>query len=426
MCFAIASAMLMPISVAASSDAGAEGSSAFGNYATARAANLGESALTQAELLNVDIDKDNAVTAVDCTALKRLALTAEEAVTTIVFSDSEVKITGENASANGGVVTLSGAGPFEISGKTANGQIVIDSTVDVDITLMGLELTNTTGPAIYGIAGDTTIKVKADTENVLTDGEVYADITQTACIQSADRLTFKGGGSLTVNSAANFGISGNDEVKVKNGNISIDSFGDALRAKDFVEITGGTLNIKSADGDGIKSTKGYVVINQLDGETVVLLDADADALQAETYLSIASAHVEGSGKRGITALTGTTLDNADVYLTSKNAFDTTLLETNVYTMLLNFEQADYPSGTELQVEDNNYAVILKMTAQKKFQYVLIADDSLTAGLPYSINDCNGSICHWGSSSDTIFKLTELITSFDNVYLNSPVVTNSAS
>ena len=81
-------------------------------------------------------------------------------------------------------------------------------------------------------------------------------------IYSCDDLKIKGTGSLTVNGNCEDAVVCKNDLKIYNGNITINAVDDGVRGKDSVTIGNAadtdfsTLNltVKSTQGDGIKST----------------------------------------------------------------------------------------------------------------------------------------------------------------------------
>ena len=97
----------------------------------------------------------------------------EETYTATVNLGSSPSITGENVSANGSVVTISGGGTFYFSGSVDNGQIYVDTADEekVKILLDGVSISNSSGPAILvNDAKKCIIELVDGTESVLSDG----------------------------------------------------------------------------------------------------------------------------------------------------------------------------------------------------------------------------------------------------------------
>ena len=133
--------------------------------------------------------------------------------------------------------------------------------------MKGLTLTNTADAPIYIQKADKAFVVaKKGTTNTFTDastrnkthtymndaGQAKTDTTG-ACIYSKDDLTLKGEGTLVVKANYNNGIHSTNDLRVKNGLITVNAKNNGLKGKGSVAISGGTINITTTAGDGIKS-----------------------------------------------------------------------------------------------------------------------------------------------------------------------------
>lgn len=185
--------------------------------------------------------------------------------TYISLNDELTTINGEGAEFSSNILTIKEGGTFYLSGTLSDGQIIVDSQEDVEIVLNGVTINNNDGPAIYGKNGDMSIKVQKDSQNYLSDGESYSELDENqepnACVFSHDRITVKGGGELSVTANYEDGIAGKDQVKINNSILSVTSVDDGIRGKDYVELNGGDVNVTTNGGDAIKSTDGYIIVN---------------------------------------------------------------------------------------------------------------------------------------------------------------------
>lgn len=220
------------------------------------------------------------------------------------------------------VVTIVQPSVFSVSGTASQGQIVVD--VDktayadgvVELDLMGANLTNTANSPIYvaQIGDEVQIVAKSGYDNVISDGTSYTNADGgMGAIYSCDDLKIKGSGNLTVNGNAGDGIVCKNDLKVYNGNITVNAADDCIRGKDSVTIgdvddtdfSTLILNLKSAAGDGIKSnaqdaatsdkTYGAVDIN---GGTINM-NVYGDGVQAAQLLNVngGSLDIETTGSK---------------------------------------------------------------------------------------------------------------------------------
>ena len=145
----------------------------------------------------------------------------------IMLADGSSSVEGSGASVKNNVITISQAGTYILSGKLADGQVVVSATkVDI-VTLVfdGVDITNETGSAVYVEQAEKVIITLAEgSDNYVEDGSNYentGDGEPDAAIYAGDDLTINGEGSLTVT-----------------GN-----YQNAVKTVDDLVITGGTYYI---------------------------------------------------------------------------------------------------------------------------------------------------------------------------------------
>ncbi|MBB3112834.1 hypothetical protein FHS18_004936 [Paenibacillus phyllosphaerae] len=218
---------------------------------------------------------------------------SQDSSTMIALSASGASVTGEGAKAESGVVTISAAGTYVVSGTIADGQLVINVTEDDDVhvVLNGAQITNNDGPAIQVIeAGKVIVTLQEGTDNALTDGATYSDTSDeapTATLYSKGDLTINGAGKLTVQGNANDGITSKDDLKIMSGTIVVKAADDGIVGKDLLAVKDGTITV-DAGGDAMKTTndtdadKGYIAIA---GGTFDLTSVN-DGIQAASSLLI--------------------------------------------------------------------------------------------------------------------------------------------
>lgn len=155
---------------------------------------------------------------------------------------------------------------YVLSGTTADGSVKIYSDNKFKLTLNGVSITNTDGPAINIQSSKRAFIVLADnTTSSLTDGATYATATNDEDMKgtlfSEGQLIFSGAGSLTVKGNYKHAICSDDYVRVRSGNITISGAAtDGIHTNDAFIADGGTLSIK-ASSDGIEAEEGYIIIN---------------------------------------------------------------------------------------------------------------------------------------------------------------------
>lgn len=148
-----------------------------------------------------------------------------------------MKVTGSGMSVKDNVINIKSGGDFNVTGTWSNGMICIDSEEKVKLRLSGASVTNSTGPAIYfKNAKKAFITLTEDTENYLCDGADYSVEGADAALFSNDDLEIKGSGSLTIIGNYKHGIASDDDLEIKNGNITITAAEHGIKANDKLAV----------------------------------------------------------------------------------------------------------------------------------------------------------------------------------------------
>lgn len=211
----------------------------------------------------------------------------------IRLNGSAANIQGAGAAFKDSAVTITAPGVYVISGKMDDGQLIVKSEKKgtVRLVLNGVEIQCEDNAALYIKQADkTVISLEAGTENVISDGEKYADSRKdapNAALFSEDDLTINGSGSLKVYGNYNNGINVKDDLKITGGKIYIKAVDDGMIGRDLTAVREGLVTIE-AGGDAMKATndekadKGFILT---EGGTFYLT-AGHDGIQAETSIVI--------------------------------------------------------------------------------------------------------------------------------------------
>lgn len=152
---------------------------------------------------------------------------------------------------------------YTLKGTTTNGSFKLYSDYKTQVTMQGVNITNPTGAAVNIQSGKTIMVELADgTTNTLKDGTTYTMTTgedQKGTFFSEGQLVFSGNGSLDVQSVGGHGIVSDDYVRVRSGNITVNSVRDGINTNDRFIMYGGVVNV-TAQQDGLDIGKGYVEI----------------------------------------------------------------------------------------------------------------------------------------------------------------------
>ena len=207
---------------------------------------------------------------------------------------------GQKISSVDNVYTITEGGSYTAQGKLENGQIYINaSNLDVEITLLGVSITNSSVSPIYALdCSSLTIKVKNETDNYIYDNRTtdYSNTTDetvglAAIYVKNGNLKINGKGSLSVTSLYNSGIMSKDNVVIKNATLLIKAMNNGIKGNDKVTIEEnptigivcGNNGIRTSNSDsGSSAQHGYIYIN---GGSISI-NSYGDAIDAEYAVEI--------------------------------------------------------------------------------------------------------------------------------------------
>ena len=218
---------------------------------------------------------------------------AKETVTARIQFGQSITVQGKGAVAKAGVVTISKAGVYQLSGTTRNARVVVDSADKNAITLVlnNLDLSSEVAPIEIIHAEEVVLSLPAGSKNQVADTAgarcAATDNELNAAIYSREDVTITGAGSLTVQGRCHHGVLSKDSLKIQGGTLLVTALKDGLRGKDAVHIKAGNITV-NAGSDGViasndsDANKGRVVI---DGG-VLHVTAAHDAVQAASNVLI--------------------------------------------------------------------------------------------------------------------------------------------
>lgn len=194
----------------------------------------------------------------------------------IVFSDSgSATVTGDEngiVTVVGNQVTIDNTATsekvkYELSGSTSNGFLKIYSKNKQALVLNGVSITNPNGAAINN-QGKKRCFVVVSGKNYLADGPSYtatpSDEDEKAAFFSEGQLLFSGDGTLTVKASGKAGITSDDYIHFLDAPVVevSSSAGHAIRGKDAVIVSGGTIDaLSSADMKKAMCSDSLVLLN---------------------------------------------------------------------------------------------------------------------------------------------------------------------
>lgn len=207
----------------------------------------------------------------------------------IVWDGNSVQLSGDVDSVSytqtgGDVVITSNVDRFlelTLSGTTTDGSLLVYSLKKYGIILNGVSITNPDGAAINNQCGKSLFLTLADgTENVLTDGEAYAETTydEKGTLFSEGQIFFDGTGTLTVMGNGKNGIACDDYIVVNGGVINIgveDTGSNGIKVNDGFTINDGrlTIDVKADAARGIRSEARTTIAG---GTTIITTSGDCE------------------------------------------------------------------------------------------------------------------------------------------------------
>lgn len=207
--------------------------------------------------------------------------------------------------------TITCPGAYYVTGESSDFQVVVNTPGTENEGNTGIYLYNATiksanSPILVANADKTVLHLVKGTTNVVEDGNGNhlftkvngAQDTSKAAIYARDDLNIKGAGSLTVKGKFKNGIQCSNDLKIKNGNITVEAEENAVKGKGSLQISGGTLNLTAKKGDGLESDEceeaqdgsckniidGKGIVN-ISGGSVTINAAD-DGIDAANFIRI--------------------------------------------------------------------------------------------------------------------------------------------
>ena len=214
----------------------------------------------------------------------------------ITLKDEDTKVKGNTkaVTVDGNQVTITAGGTYSITGSLTDGQLLVTGSEKVKLYCNGMQIANSSGPALVCLNEKRTIlSLAKDTENRLEDGSGYSEEeisgknVSPGALYVQDKLTINGTGSLTINGNCADGIVCKDVLKLMDGTITVQAKENGIKSKECVALFGGDVAV-TAGNDGVKATEtGDVTKGFLQFENGSLsVQSGGDCLQAESLVWI--------------------------------------------------------------------------------------------------------------------------------------------
>ena len=198
------------------------------------------------------------------------------------FDGETATVTGNPSSVivniDGAHVTFTSAAKrvrYIVSGTTSNGSLKFYSDKKFQLKLDGVDITNPNGAAINNQCGKSFYVVSNEgTVNTLRDGENYAMVDgedQKGALFSEGQILLSGKGTLNIYSVGKHCMASDDYIFVRPGcKLYLNSTsGHGIKAKDYVHIKGGVINMEIA-ADGAKGINCDSLVYITGGRTTII------------------------------------------------------------------------------------------------------------------------------------------------------------
>jgi len=265
--------------------------------------------------------------------------------TTATVENNNGCVTVEEKSA-----TITCPGAYYVSGESSDFQVVVNTPGTENEGNTGIYLNNATlkssnSPILVKNADKAVLHLVKGTTNVVEDGNgnhLFETIngkqdTAKAAIYSKDDLNIKGAGKLIVTGNFKNGIQSSNDLKIKNGDITVVAADNGIKGKGSLQVSGGTLNVTAKSGDGLESdeceevngecknfVEGKGVVELLGGN--ITIKAGDDGISAAYVISVGDSTAQTdaltinieSTDRSMTASKYAYMNGGDVTINSKD------------------------------------------------------------------------------------------------------------
>ena len=191
-------------------------------------------------------------------------------------------------------VTITQSGTYVFTGTMSEYQIYCDTkSLDIHLILNGVTLNNSISSAIYSTKGttDVTLTILDNTTNYVTGITTESD--PDAAIYIDGSLTIDGKGTLNVNAPLMNGIKSKKILTIESGKFNVTASNNCISGKNSLVVNGGTINVTSTTGDGLKLTADPVdgvfadaVLGAFINGGNINIQAYDDGIQADAGLTI--------------------------------------------------------------------------------------------------------------------------------------------
>ena len=319
-------------------------------------------------------------------------------------------------------IHITSAGVYVLSGTASNVTVYVEAGNDdkVQIVLNGVSVSNKNFPVIYVKNADKVLVTTAGDSSLAVTGTFSSDgSTKTdGVIFSKADLTLNGTAMLTISSSNN-GIVGKDDLKITGGTYKITASSKAVEANDSIRIADGTL-VLSAGTDGLHAeneedtSKGYVYI----GNGSLTISAGDDGIHATSVVQIDGGTLNIKAAEGIEG-TFIQINGGTINIQSTDDGINAARKSGAYTPTIEINDGDITismgSGDTDGIDSNGNIIVngcvIRVTGNSTFDYdgtaqynggTIIVNGQQVAYIPNQMmggmgGNMGGGINGWGGS-----------------------------
>ena len=319
-------------------------------------------------------------------------------------------------------IHITSAGVYVLSGTASNVTVYVEAGNDdkVQIVLNGVSVSNKNFPVIYVKNADKVFVTTAGDSSLAVTGTFSSDgSTKTdGVIFSKADLTLNGTAMLTISSSNN-GIVGKDDLKITGGTYKITASSKAVEANDSIRIADGTL-VLSAGTDGLHAeneedtSKGYVYI----GNGSLTISAGDDGIHATSVVQIDGGTLNIKAAEGIEG-TFIQINGGTINIQSTDDGINAARKSGAYTPTIEINDGDITismgSGDTDGIDSNGNIIVnggtIRVTGNSTFDYdgtaqynggTIIVNGQQVAYIPNQMmggmgGNMGGGINGWGGS-----------------------------
>ena len=209
----------------------------------------------------------------------------------ITLSSSMTDTTESSYTISSNIVTLTDDEEYTITGSCSECGIEVKKGVSPTITLSSIKIDNSlTGPFV--IKSGANVNLILEGSSTITDQQADEDEQAGIKFKSSSSLIISGDGTLIVYGYSKNGIKGasGSTLVINCGTFNVTCVNNGIAADGSVTINGGIFNIKTSEGDGIKSDPDYNDTASVGSVTITggtfNINSYNDGIQAKDKLTI--------------------------------------------------------------------------------------------------------------------------------------------